>query len=196
LKSIARHVTGFDLPPMIARCREVAPDHADVLFDDWPVVRREHFDLVFASLVFQHIEPNATRAYLADIASMTPATYLLTRGQSDFEANVIDLIASLGLFEIDGCVAVEHDPRRINCGSSAASRSTRRSAPATWRTMNCCSLRLERSGLDRLAVSDCIGCRPARARSYLETAVRSRQSPDSAPSRFMALQSTWKIVAC
>jgi hypothetical protein len=109
LKSIARHVTGFDLPPMIARCREVAPDHADVLFDDWPVVRREHFDLVFASLVFQHIEPNATRAYLADIASMTPATYLLTRGQSDFEANVIDLIASLGLFEIDGCVAVEHD---------------------------------------------------------------------------------------
>jgi SAM-dependent methyltransferase len=109
LKTVAGHVTGFDLPPMIARCREIAPVSGDALSDDWSAVRRERFDLVFASLVFQHIEPGAARAYLADIASIAPAVYLLTRGQSDFEPNVIDLVAGLALFEIDGCVAVEHD---------------------------------------------------------------------------------------
>jgi SAM-dependent methyltransferase len=109
LKSVVRHVTGFDLPPMIARCREIAQVPADALSDDWARLRRERFDVVFASLVFQHIEPNAIRAYLADIASMAPAVYLLTRGQSDFEPNVIDLVASLGLFEIGECVVVEHD---------------------------------------------------------------------------------------
>jgi SAM-dependent methyltransferase len=109
LRRIARHVTGFDLPPMIARCREIAPVAADALSHDWPAIRQERFDLVFASLVFQHIEPEATRAYLTDIASMAPAVYLLTRGQSDFAANVIDLVARLRLFTIDDCVIVEHD---------------------------------------------------------------------------------------
>jgi SAM-dependent methyltransferase len=109
LKSVARHVTGFDLPPMIARCREIAPMPADALSDEWPSVRRQRFDLVFASLAFQHIEPEATRAYLTDLARMAPAIYLLTRGQSDFSLNVIDLVAGLGLFTIDSCVAVEHD---------------------------------------------------------------------------------------
>jgi SAM-dependent methyltransferase len=109
LKSVAGHVTGFDLAPMIARCRQIAQAQADALSDDWPALRREPFDLVFASLVFQHIEPGATRAYLTDIARMAPAVYLLTRGQSDFEANIIDLVARLGLFQVDACVAVEHD---------------------------------------------------------------------------------------
>src|SRR5215475_9818692 len=35
LKSIAAHVAGFDLPPMIARCRALAPDSVDQLSDDW-----------------------------------------------------------------------------------------------------------------------------------------------------------------
>lgn len=111
LRSLARHLTGFDLPPMIARCRDLAPAAADVLADDWPALRRQRFDLVFASLVLQHIEPETCRTYLADLAAMTPAIYVLTRASSDAGPNVIDLIASLNRFEIDAVVAVEHDER-------------------------------------------------------------------------------------
>lgn len=109
VRTIARHVAGFDLPPMIARCRELA-DPVDLLSDDWADVARRRFDLVFASLVIQHIEVDAVRRYLADFARMAPAVYLLTRNTSDFDANVLDLVAESGLFELDDCTEVDHDP--------------------------------------------------------------------------------------
>ncbi len=42
------------------------------LSDDWPRLREEAFDLVYASLVLQHIESDACRAYLRDFATMAP----------------------------------------------------------------------------------------------------------------------------
>ena len=112
LKSIARQVTGFDLEPMIARCRVLATETVDLLTSDWEDVSRRQFDLVFAPLVLQHIETDAIRAYLADFAKMAPATYVLTRLQSDFGVNVLGLIADSGLFEVKDCAEVEHDPER------------------------------------------------------------------------------------
>ena len=35
LNSIARHVAGFDLPPMIERCRSLAGESVALLSDDW-----------------------------------------------------------------------------------------------------------------------------------------------------------------
>src|SRR5205814_4678078 len=35
LKSIARHVVGYDLPPMIERCRALATEPVDLLSGDW-----------------------------------------------------------------------------------------------------------------------------------------------------------------
>ena len=49
LRTIARHVVGFDLPPMIARCRSLAPVPADTLVDDWNTLRTTRVDLVFGS---------------------------------------------------------------------------------------------------------------------------------------------------
>ena len=111
LKRIAAHVTGFDLPPMIERCRALAPQPADALFDDWERVRTQQFDLIVSVLVLQHIEPVLCSDYLRDFARMAPATYLLSRADSDFGSNVFASIASTGLFEVPGdCVEVEHDP--------------------------------------------------------------------------------------
>ncbi len=112
LKSIARHVAGFDLEPMIQRCRELADEQVDVLSSDWEAVSRRRFDLVFASLVLQHVETDVCRAYLGDFARMAPATYVITRLQSDFGTNVLGLVAESGLFEVCECVEVEHDPER------------------------------------------------------------------------------------
>jgi SAM-dependent methyltransferase len=108
LRSVARTISGFDLPPMIARCRRLAPDGV-TLRDDWPALRRERFDLVYASLVLQHVETDAIRACLADFAKMAPAIYLLTRVDSDFGANVLDLVAEEPRLRPGPCHEVEHD---------------------------------------------------------------------------------------
>lgn len=108
VRTIARHEAGFDLPPMIARCRELA-DPVDLLSDDWDDLARRRFDLVFASLVLQHIEVDAVRRYLADFARMAPSVYLLTRNTSDFDANVLDLVAESGVFDAGPCIEVDHD---------------------------------------------------------------------------------------
>jgi SAM-dependent methyltransferase len=128
LKTIARRVVGFDLPPMVARCRTIAPVPADTLVDDWSVLRATRVDLVFASLVIQHIDTPQAASYLADFARMAPAVYLLTRTDTDFGTRVLDLVAETGAFDADACVEVEHDPtthqlRPIAPRSFAAARS-------------------------------------------------------------------------
>ena len=110
LKRTARHVTGFDLPPMIDRCRTLAPEPADLLLDDWNEARECRFDLIVAVLVLQHIEPAACRAYFEDFARMAPVVYLLTRASSDFGTNVLAEAAATGSYDYGDCVEVDHDP--------------------------------------------------------------------------------------
>lgn len=110
LNTIARHVTGYDLPPMIDRCRALAPEPVGLLSSDWAQLRAQRFDLVFATLVLQHIPSAAVSSYLADFARMAPVAYFLSRGLSDDGANVIALIAAADAFHVEACVAVEHDP--------------------------------------------------------------------------------------
>lgn len=110
LRTIARHVTGFDLPPMIERCRTLATERADALVDDWDAARRSRFDLIVAVLVLQHVEPAACRGYLQDFAHMAPAVYLLSRADTDFGTNVFAEVAATGLYDAGECVEVDHDP--------------------------------------------------------------------------------------
>jgi SAM-dependent methyltransferase len=110
LTSIARHVVGFDLPEMIEKCRALAPQPQPALTSDWPTLAGQQFDLIVATLVLQHVEPSACRAYLADFARMAPVTYLLTRVRSDFGENVLQVVDEAGVFEAGPCVEVEHDP--------------------------------------------------------------------------------------
>jgi SAM-dependent methyltransferase len=128
LESIAGQVVGFDLPPMIARCRALAADSSKRrevsgrgdptpgvlsarcrLEDNWETLRTERFDLIFTALVLQHVETASCRAYLADFARMAPAVYLLTRTDGDFGANVLELVEETGAFDVGPCVEVDHD---------------------------------------------------------------------------------------
>lgn len=112
LKSVAREVVGFDLEPMIAQCRALASETVDLLTSDWEKVSRRRFDLVFASLVLQHIESDVCLAYLTDFAKMARVIYVLTRLQSDFGANVLGLVDETRLFDVADCAEVEHDSDR------------------------------------------------------------------------------------
>ncbi len=110
LTSIAREVVGFDLPPMIERCRELSTHPVTLLTSDWQEVSTRRYDLVVATLVLQHIETEACVAYLKDFARLAPASYVLTRVRSDFDANVLQLIADTERFDAGVCVEVDHDP--------------------------------------------------------------------------------------
>jgi SAM-dependent methyltransferase len=110
LRSVATRVVGFDLPPMIARCRALAPDAADELVDDWSLLSTRRFDVIYASLVLQHVETAACRAYLRDFARVAPAVYLLSRSDTDFGQNMFELVAETGLYDAGECVEVDHDP--------------------------------------------------------------------------------------
>jgi len=110
LTGLARTVAGFDLPPMIARCRTAPAPAVDLLSSDWNQLRPLHFDLIFASLVLQHVEPHPMRTFLRDFSHMAPAVYLLTRTDTDFGEQVLQVIAGLGFFDTGECVEVDHDP--------------------------------------------------------------------------------------
>jgi hypothetical protein len=74
-----------------------------------PALRRRRFDLIHASLGLQRMETDAIRAWLADVAVMAPAIYLLTRPDSDFGANLFDLVAEALRLTAGPCHEVEHD---------------------------------------------------------------------------------------
>ena len=112
LKTAAQHVAGFDLEPMVERCRVLASESIDLLTHDWNELVLRRFDLVVAALVLQHIEPAACRSYLMDFARMAPLTYVLTRLESDFGVNVLALVDESNAFDVQECVEVEHDSER------------------------------------------------------------------------------------
>jgi SAM-dependent methyltransferase len=110
LKTVASHVDGFDLPPMIERCRTLATEKVDNLISDWEDGRTRRYDLVFASLVLQHIDTGECRRYLTDFSRMAPHLYLLTRTRTDFDAVMLDLVAESNSYETGTCRIVDHDP--------------------------------------------------------------------------------------
>src|SRR5688572_32362277 len=111
LKTMAARVEGFDLPPMIERCRALATEQVSRLSSDWTDVRARRYDLVFASLVLQHIDTEACRKFLVDFASMAPSFYVLTRTRTDFDAVMLELVAEAGVYEGTTCRIVDHDPQ-------------------------------------------------------------------------------------
>ena len=110
LASIAPRVVGYDLPEMVERCREASPVAVSLLTGDWGAVSTMRFDLVFASLVLQHIPRVEIERYAAGIAGMAPVTYMLSRGVTDAGDNVFDILVRSGLFDMSDCMEVEHDP--------------------------------------------------------------------------------------
>ena len=109
LTTIAPRVVGFDLPPMIARCRALPTASGVTLRDDWETLRLQRFGLIFASLVLQHLDTPSIERRLVDFSRMAPLTYLLTRAASDSGERVLGILSRLGVFEIGDCAEVEHD---------------------------------------------------------------------------------------
>ena len=110
LRRVARTVAGFDLPPMIERCRTSASESIDLLTSDWDRLKLISFDLIVASLVLQDIEPAPVREFLRDFSRMAPAVYLLTRIRTEFDENILNVVVETERYDAGECVEVDHDP--------------------------------------------------------------------------------------
>jgi hypothetical protein len=103
-------VAGFDLPEMIARCQAACPASVDLLSSDWGEISAMRFDMVFASLVLQHVPTSEIERFATGFARMAPVTYLISRGTTDGGDNTFEIVTRLGLFDFSMCTEVEHDP--------------------------------------------------------------------------------------
>lgn len=84
-----KKVVGFDLPSMIALVPEDNQSNNILYTSDWDVVKRFKFDLVLASLVFQHIEDSELDLYLNDLSQIADRMVLHSRTWIDHSASQV-----------------------------------------------------------------------------------------------------------
>ena len=77
LRKWADTITGYDLPSMIERCKEV--EKADVFTSVWEEVRILPFDATFVSLVLQHMLDTEVAAVITDFHDMSPLLLVASR---------------------------------------------------------------------------------------------------------------------
>ena len=99
LKSRSESVTGYDLDAMIDRCRALPVAAGVELSSDWPALASRRFDLVFSTLVLQHVDPDECRQVIHDFSLMAPWFYLATRTRNDFGPSIPELILDSECFE-------------------------------------------------------------------------------------------------
>ena len=84
-------VTGFDFPNMVKMCT------VDGATSDWNNVVSKKYDVILASLVFQHIHPDDLRVYMNDLVKVTNRIVLHSRTWFDFtEENVEKFLSNYG----------------------------------------------------------------------------------------------------
>ena len=121
-----------------------------------------------ATLVLQHVETEACVAYLKDFARLAPLAYVLTRVRSDFDANVLQLIADTQRFDAGVCVEVDHDPathqlRVLGRETFDTLRQAADGVTMRW----CCGRECDRFAL--LTENDGVNGFDTKARSQTET---------------------------
>lgn len=70
---------GYDLPSMLSLVPEENKYENIIYESDWNKIKNIEFDLVLASLVFQHIEDSELDSYLQDLNKMTDKLVLHSR---------------------------------------------------------------------------------------------------------------------
>jgi cyclopropane fatty-acyl-phospholipid synthase-like methyltransferase len=88
-----KKVVGFDLPSMISLVPPENQSNNILYTSDWNNVKSFRFDLVLASLVFQHIEDAELNEYLNDISKMTDKIVIHSRTWIDHsETKVLPIL--------------------------------------------------------------------------------------------------------
>ena len=111
LKTLFSEVHGFDTEPMVKNFKSKNPSESDIFyeFDD---VLKFKYDVVYESVVMQHIPPQEVIYRLYQISSISRYFVSWTRSYNDylrnfqhkkFGVNIASLISSLDAFEVVDC---------------------------------------------------------------------------------------------
>ena len=118
LKEIFNHVDGYDLPAMIERLESDEPAlaaSARLISSDWTAVKKQRYDLVVATLVFQHIFERELVSCLSDISTMSPYLWVETRSwNDDRRKSNLEIINNTGLFTVEKLVVDSGGQRTID----------------------------------------------------------------------------------
>lgn len=88
-----KKVVGFDLPSMISLVPPENQSNNILYTSDWNTAKSFRFDLVLASLVFQHIDDAELNEYLNDISKMTDKIVIHSRTWIDHsETKVLPIL--------------------------------------------------------------------------------------------------------
>ncbi|MGA8261005.1 MAG: alkaline phosphatase family protein [Arenicellales bacterium] len=101
LRTVSDELVAFDLPEMVDACRRYASCDGVILQSDWSQVETRRFDVVVATLVFQHMERPLVLGVLRALARICDFLYVTTRVWADGKGhpNVLALIDESGKFE-------------------------------------------------------------------------------------------------
>ncbi|MBM3453585.1 MAG: class I SAM-dependent methyltransferase [Bacteroidetes bacterium] len=111
LKQVFKNVYGFDTEPMIKNLKQREGFDKNLYFD-WNEASQRKYDLVYESVVMQHIPPQEVIYRLYQISLISKYFVSWTRCYNDFlrdfraqkfGVNVASLISSLDAFEIVDC---------------------------------------------------------------------------------------------
>lgn len=111
LKTLFSEVHGFDTQPMVKNFKSKNPLENNI-FDDWDKVSKFRYDVVYESVVMQHIPPQEVIYRLYQISSISKYFVSWTRSYNDylrnfqyrkFGVNIASLISSIDAFEVVDC---------------------------------------------------------------------------------------------
>ena len=72
-----------------------------LISSDWAAIKERRYDLVVATLVFQHVFERELITYLGDIAAMSPYLWVETRSwNDDRRKSNLEIIRDTGLYEV------------------------------------------------------------------------------------------------
>lgn len=111
LKTLFKNVHGFDTEPMINNLKQ-RDGFGENLYFDWSEATQRKYDLVYESVVMQHIPPQEVIHRLYQISTISKYFVSWTRSYNDylrnfqhkkFGVNIASLISSLDAFEVIEC---------------------------------------------------------------------------------------------
>ncbi|MBL4672055.1 MAG: glycosyltransferase [Arenicella sp.] len=149
LQKLCDELVGYDIPEMNAAYRRLSDSQEITLIDNWQLVHEQHFDVVVANLVFQHMSNEDTLNYfLKGIADICDYLYVSTRSWRDGpeQQNIAQTITSTGLFSFERGSVEENTAVAATPASEAHFELLFRSKKAeNWRKQNSIAFNLPHS---------------------------------------------------
>jgi len=104
LRSLCDVVHAYDLPEMVEKCRIESSESIQLLTSNWNEIARHHYDLIYASLVVQHLDLPVLQSFLIEWSHIADRVFVHTRCYlDDGGGNVLRQVLASGTTDVEFC---------------------------------------------------------------------------------------------